>query len=629
MSIMSMRERSQGLTTKIIIGLIIIAFAFFGLGSITTFLTPVAKVATVNGEDVTVAEMEMAVERNRRIMLGQGATPESIDEDALRSDVLQSLVSRKLLTQAVEDLGITASDASIDASLLKTEAFQVAGVFDPNQYRLVLANAGYNPLSYREELRIDQAVGQLAEAVRASAFLTDSETNRVLALSRQTRDVAYMTFRKDTVAPDVIVEPGEAEAYYEENPNLFFSEEMVDIEFVTLSRSQMMADVTVTEEALRDFYAMRLDLYSSKERRQIAHILIAISDDRDKASALAEIEAIQQALAEGQAFEILAEERSDDPGSAMNGGDLGYAEPDIFVAPFEAAAFALSSVGEVSPPVETEFGFHLIRLTALEPSQVEDFEVVRGDVDTAFRQEAVRERYIEKMSELDELAFEDEDLTGIETQLGLTIEQRAGVSRQDDTGIMSESAVKAAVFSPDLLIDGNNSAVIETSDGEAIVVRVSAYQESRLKPFELVEADIVDRLKTERASTLVQSQAEQAVAMLESGDITRVVADQFDLEWSVAGAMTRYETELPKALVEKAFALPKPAKAAKSVGLAVLDSGDVAVVSVTNVNNPATAEFAGENQAVSQLLANQRGGLEFQALQTSLQQLSDVDGAGL
>jgi len=404
---------------------------------------------------------------------------------------------------------------------------------------------------------------------------------------------------------------------------------MVDIEFVTLSRSQMMADVTVTEEALRDFYAKRLDLYSSKERRQIAHILIAISDDRDKASALAEIEAIQQALAEGQAFEMLAEERSDDPGSAMNGGDLGYAEPDIFVAPFEAAAFALSSVGEVSPPVETEFGFHLIRLTALEPSQVEDFEVVRGDVDTAFRQEAVRERYIEKMSELDELAFEDEDLTGIETQLGLTIEQRAGVSRQDDTGIMSESAVKAAVFSPDLLIDGNNSAVIETSDGEAIVVRVSAYQESRLKPFELVEADIVDRLKTERASTLVQSQAEQAVAMLESGDITRVVADQFDLEWSVAGAMTRYETELPKALVEKAFALPKPAKAAKSVGLAVLDSGDVAVVSVTNVINPATAEFAGENQAVSQLLANQRGGLEFQALQTSLQQLSDVDGAGL
>ena len=210
MSIMSMRERNQGITTKIIIGLIIIAFAFFGLGSITTFLTPVAKVATVNGEDVTSAEMEVAVERNRRMMLQQGMTPETIDEDALRQEVLETLITRTLLTQAVEGLGLTASDASLDKALLETDVFQVNGVFDPNQYRLVLASAGYNPLSYREDLRIDQSLGQLAEAIQASAFITSAESERTSSLSRQTRDVAYMTFTAEAVDEEVTL--GEDEA---------------------------------------------------------------------------------------------------------------------------------------------------------------------------------------------------------------------------------------------------------------------------------------------------------------------------------------------------------------------------------------------------------------------------------
>ena len=160
MSIMSMRERGQGFGTKVIIGLIIIAFACFGLGSITTFLTPVARVASVNGDDVTASEMEVAVERSRRMLMGQGMTPESLDEDELRANVLQSLITRKLLSQVVNELSLTASDASLDQSLMQTEVFQVSGSFDPNQYRLVLASAGYDPVTYREEIRLDEAVGQ-------------------------------------------------------------------------------------------------------------------------------------------------------------------------------------------------------------------------------------------------------------------------------------------------------------------------------------------------------------------------------------------------------------------------------------------------------------------------------------
>ena len=629
MSIMSMRERNQGITTKIIIGLIIIAFAFFGLGSITTFLTPVAKVATVNGEDVTSAEMEVAVERNRRMMLQQGMTPETIDEDALRQEVLETLITRTLLTQAVEDLGLTASDASLDKALLETEVFQVNGAFDPNQYRLVLASAGYNPLSYREDLRIDQSLGQLAEAIQASAFITSAESERTSSLSRQTRDVAYMTFTAEAVDAEVTLGEDEALEFYEDNRGQFFSEETVDIEYVQLSQAAMMAEVEVSNQMLESFYRDRLDVYTSAERRQIAHILVAVTDDKDMQTARQEVEDIQRALTNGEDFATLAEARSDDPGSAVNGGDLGYIEPGIFVAPFEAAALELTNVGEVSSPVETEYGVHLIRLTNLDPAEVSSFEAVAVEVEQAFREEAVRERFVEVMSELDELAFEDDDLSGIETQLNLNIQRMDAVTRQSNQGIFASAKIKDAVFSPDLLLDGNNSSVIETQTGEAFVVRVSAYQESSLKTFEMVEEEINQRLRAEKLAAMIRIKADEAVAMLDAGSTTRTVAEQFDVEWSVSGGMTRYQSDLPKTLVDQAFAMPKPSSGLKSVGLAELSNTEVAVISITNVNNPEPiVDPIGGTNPLAQFLASQRGSQEFQAFQASLEQLGQIQGSG-
>jgi len=280
MSIMSMRERGQGFGTKVIIGLIIIAFAFFGLGSITTFLTPVARVASVNGDDVTASEMEVAVERNRRMLMGQGMTPESLDEDELRANVLQSLITRKLLSQVVDELSLTASDASLDQSLMETEVFQVNGSFDANQYRLVLASAGYDPVTYREELRLDEALGQLSEAIQGSSFMTDAEMLRTTSLTRQTRDVTYITFNAQNLETDLTVDPGSVQDYYDDNRDQFFTEEMIDIAYVQLAKADLMSAVDVTSEALQAFYTDRIDLYTQDEQRRIAHILIAVSEAR-------------------------------------------------------------------------------------------------------------------------------------------------------------------------------------------------------------------------------------------------------------------------------------------------------------------------------------------------------------
>ena len=627
MSIMSMRERGQGFGTKVIIGLIIIAFAFFGLGSITTFLTPVARVASVNGDDVTASEMEVAVERNRRMLMGQGMTPESLDEDELRANVLQSLITRKLLSQVVDELSLTASDASLDQSLVQTEVFQVNGSFDANQYRLVLASAGYDPVTYREELRLDEALGQLSEAIQGSSFMTDAELLRTTSLSRQTRDVTYITFNARDLETDLEVDPLSVQDYYDDNLDQFFTEETIDVAYVQLAKSDLMDAVDVTPEALQTFYADRIDLYTQDEQRRIAHILIAVSEDQDRDAAMAQIIEIQSELAAGKPFSELAKTFSEDPGSAAAGGDLGIAERGIFVAPFEAAAFELAAAGEISPPIETEFGFHLIQLSELVPAAVTAFDVVAESVEQAYREEAVKEDYIASMSELDEMAFEDSDLEGISDQLGLEIVELRGQNRASNTGILSNAAVKDALFSPDLMIDGNNSAVIELNDGAAVVVRVTGYAESILKPFEAVTAEIETTLKQIKATGLAQSLALEVVARLQAGEITRAVAEAYGVEWSVKTGMTRYQSDVPQALRTQAFALPKPSSNAKSVGIAQLDDGDVAVVSVTRVRNPEDSSIPGmENQAISQLLENQLGGLEFQRFQSSLQKLGDIQG---
>ena len=546
MSIMSMRERGQGFGTKVIIGLIIIAFAFFGLGSITTFLTPVARVASVNGDDVTASEMEVAVERNRRMLMGQGMTPESLDEDELRANVLQSLITRKLLSQVVDELSLTASDASLDQSLVQTEVFQVNGSFDANQYRLVLASAGYDPVTYREELRLDEALGQLSEAIQGSSFMTDAELLRTTSLSRQTRDVTYITFNARDLETDLEVDPLSVQDYYDDNLDQFFTEETIDVAYVQLAKSDLMDAVDVTPEALQTFYADRIDLYTQDEQRRIAHILIAVSEDQDRDAAMAQIIEIQSELAAGKPFSELAKTFSEDPGSAAAGGDLGIAERGIFVAPFEAAAFELAAAGEISPPIETEFGFHLIQLSELVPAAVTAFDVVAESVEQAYREEAVKEDYIASMSELDEMAFEDSDLEGISDQLGLEIVELRGQNRGSNTGILSNAAVKDALFSPDLMIDGNNSAVIELNDGAAVVVRVTGYAESILKPFEAVTAEIETTLKQIKATGLAQSLALEVVARLQAGEITRAVAEAYGVEWSVKTDMTRYQSDVRK-----------------------------------------------------------------------------------
>lgn len=624
MSIQSMRDSSEGVIAKILVGLIIVVFALFGFGSITTYLAPVPKVATVNGEDVTQQDMEMAVERSRRLLRAQGQSVTDIDEDALRQEVLQSLIDRKLLSVAAEDLGLYVSDAVLDQDIVSTDAFQIDGVFSPEQFQMLIGGAGFTPLSYRAEMRVDKKLQQLATAIQGSAFFTPDEVKRSSALAQQTRDIAFLRIDVDGLLPDIDVSAEEIETYYANHPAEFMTEETVDLAYLELRRADMMDDVEVEEAELEAFYEQTKAIYSVAENRRVAHILVEANDEVSDEEAKVKIDGIYQRILEGESFADLAKAESDDPGSAEQGGDLGFTGPGSYVEEFENAAFGLD-LNQMSEPVKTEFGYHLIKVLGIEAARVPDFAEVRNEVEEEFRAAQAEEMFVSRSVELSELAFEAGDLEGPAVDLGLEIKTTGPVSRDVTEGIAANEAVMDAAFSPDVLLDGNNSRLIEITPNHHVVVRVREHSPQEVRTLATVEADVRDILAREKATAIAEQQAQEIVEMLEDGSVTRFVADRFGLTWEVVAAAGRNQIGLERKINVEAFKLARPPEGTKSVGYTLLPDGDAAVISVTNVQNKPRSDVSDEElKSLGRILANQRGGFEYSEFRDNLAAMGEV-----
>mgnify|MGYP001287267378 CR=1 FL=1 len=624
MAIQRMRDQSDGIVAKIIVGLIIVVFALFGFGSITTFLAPVAKVATVNGADISQQEMEIAVERNRRIMLAQDVAPGDIDEDALRGDVLRTLINRELLSQQTVALDLEFSDSALDAEIVTTEIFQTEGVFDPQQFQRVISSVGYTPTSYREEIRLDKEFGQINSAIRGSAFMTKESVQRAGSLAQQTRDIAYLRADVDQLFDKVVVDENEVQAYYDANTDEYFSEETVDIEYLELKLKDLLPDVEFEESELVAFYDDTRDIYTENERRKAAHILIEVSDEVSESAAKESVDAIYARIVDGEDFATLAKEFSTDQGSAEQGGELGFGEAGTYVEEFEAALNNLS-ISQVSKPVLTEFGYHIIKLLDLEEEKVPTLDEIRPRIEEDFRESLAADIFVTKSARLDELAFESQDLADPAADLDLEIKTTGHVSRKAGNGIAATPGVMEAAFSADVLLDGNNSGVIEINSNKHVVVRIKEHRASEVKPVDTVSVTIRDLLLREKATKLAESQVKEMVSMLEGGSITRYVADQYGLKWEVTGEARRNHPGMDVDINRGAFSLPKPQPGKKSVGYALLADGDAAAISVTNVSNKSDDETGDVEQAsLARILGDRQGTLDYQDFQDSQNQSADI-----
>ncbi|MEH6471946.1 MAG: SurA N-terminal domain-containing protein [Halopseudomonas sp.] len=619
----NLRESSQGIIAKIIVGFIIVTFALWGVDSLVGLASDPGAPVTVNGVDISEAEIQNAIEMQRRQLIsqmGENLDPSMLEDNILRGMVVEGLIEQSLLLQSAKQQGLSVSTQTMDQIILNTREFQVEGRFDREQFNAMLRNAGLSPMMYRDLLRKELLMGQEQSAIAATAFTLADEAKQIAAIDRQTRDIQFQLVKLADVVDEVAISDAEVAEYYQSNQAGFMSPEQVSLDYIELNRTDLTADVAIDEAELQTQFEQLLADFEGQEARDAAHILIAISDERDAAQAKTEAEALYQQINQGGDFVALAKQHSDDTGSAVDGGALGMVEQGVMVAAFEEALFAMQS-GEVSAPVETEFGYHLIKLNSIEKAPPPSFDDVRFELEIAQRERLSEARFVELSEQLADLSFSASDLQEPSEQLQLAIKSTALFGREGgEDSFSSHPRVLKAAYSDDVLSQGHNSELIELDRDRVAVIRMKQHQSAQAQQLTQVSDQIVALLKQQKAEQLVMDRAEVILA-----EAKNLAAEQLKTApWQQQAKVARSESSLDAEQVKALFKMAKPAEGEISWEVVKLTDGSAAVVGLSAVHLGAEMEQPAL-LAMSGYLANRKGQADYAAVIQNLKSTADVE----
>ncbi|MGR6873849.1 SurA N-terminal domain-containing protein [Pseudomonas sp. HK3] len=542
----AIRDGSKGVAAKIIVGLIILTFALFGIESIVALGGGEDAPAEVNGEEITEYQVQQMVEMQKRrfqAQFGENFDPSMIKDEMLRESAVESLINETLFKQAATKSGVYFSDAAIDQIILQSPEFQVGGQFNRDSYDLALRSAGFTRSTYRELLRTSLSTQQAQNAWQGTSFATPFEAKLAAKLESQERNFSYVEFLLADAKKSIQVSDDDIAKHYEENTAQFMTQDKVSINYVELKRDSLAKNVSIDEDEVAERYSEMEAQAASKKEFRAAHILL-LSNDEAAQKIMTEIKG---KLASGQSFEELAKEYSEDDTSKFAGGDLGFATDEIYEDAFAQTLTSLEKE-QVSEVVETRDGLHLIKLLDVRQPEVASFAELKDSIATSLRQEAVQVEYLEALETLKDEAFSSNSIDAPAQSLGLTVKSEGPFSEAGGKGVAANREVVMAAFSDVVLNEGTNSEVIELNDGHAVVVHLNEFIESTAKPLADVSAQIKEQLTNRKATEQVEEQAKQALANANAGEFTG--------SWVSVNNKTRQFTGVDAKVVTAAFALP-------------------------------------------------------------------------
>ncbi|MDO8695746.1 MAG: SurA N-terminal domain-containing protein [Pseudomonas sp.] len=605
------RDKSQGWIAKTIIGVIVVLMAFTGVEAIFQATSNSQDAAEVNGEAISQNELAQAADLQRRQMmqrLGKDFDASLLDDKMLKDAALKGLIERKILLQSAADAGFSLSPAALDQVILQIPAFQEGGKFNADLFDQRIRQQGFTRMQFRQALEKDILASQLQAGVAGSGFVTDEEIQAFARLEKQTRDFATLALKADPKA--VKLSDEQLQAYYNEHNSQFMSQEQVVLEYIELKKAAFFDQVDVNDEDLQGAY--QKEIAGLAEQRQAAHILLDVSDKLSDAQARAQIEVLKQRLDQGEDFAKLAKEFSKDPGSAAKGGDLGYAAPGVYDPAFEEALYALKQ-DEVSAPVRSQFGWHLIKLLGVQAPQVPSFASLKDKLVNDLKAQQVEARFVEVSKELEDAAFEASDLSQPAQEHGLQVKTSAAFGREGGVGVTANRQVIQAAFSQEVLEDSANSGAIELDPETVVVLRVKEHRKPALLPFAEVSAGIREQLTVDLASEAVKAKGEALLTSLREGK-TPVAQAQNGQTWKLVEAATRNQEGVDPLILQQVFRMPKPATADKPSFVGVsLASGDFVLVRLNGVNTPVEALNDEEKAMYRRFLTSRSGQQDFAA----------------
>lgn len=620
----NIRNNTQGLIAKIFVGFIVFVFAIFGLDSIVGTIVNINSTVSVNG----VAIDELAIEsESQRITqdllssLGAQIDISSIDTTQFREQAINNLVERELLLQTAIENGMLISSSTLDRQIAQTPDFQVNGVFSNERARALLASFGLTPASYRASLQQQGLLNQMLDAYSTSSFATQAEMENLARINEEKRNFRNIRISAADLAQTQVITEEELSQYYDANSALFMQGERVSLEYLELNKNDLLAEVEITEEQIQAQYAAELSTLQAQTERRASHILLQAGDELDEA--LAQAQELKNRIDNGESFEDLAAEFSIDGGSAQFGGDVGYTTGETFAEEFEAALSQLE-LNEVSDPVRTQFGVHLIKLTEITENEGPSLEESRERIERELQDQAVEDIYIARAEELNNLSFESIDLQEPANILELDIQTTELFDSAGGIGIASNADVIAAAFGADVQ-EGLNSELIALDESRSVVIRLLESREPELKTLVEVRGEIESTLRRQKAEEQAASLGETYLNNLNNGqNIDNLLAVQ-GLEWNRGQNLSRTSPGLEPEIRQLVFSMSKPEGDPLIQGQQ-LASGDYIIAELQEVIPGSLEEMSEENRlALQNYLMQLTANSDFTAYMTGIEADADIE----
>lgn len=615
----SIRSHAQGWIAWVIVGLIILTFALFGIDQYARG-DKVVVVAEVNGEDITGNAFLTLYNRQKTRLQEQFGDmyDQVVKDEELREQVLDSLVESEVVRQWAKNNGMTISNQQLASAIHSASVFQQDGQFSEKVYEEVLLRNGLNIARFEYEQRQFLLENQFRSLINSSRFATDYEVNQLAELQGQERNVSYLRIDQRPFLKTVQVTDEQVNAVYQANLTDYVEPEKVSVDYIDLSQAEIAKGIEVNDDIVKAYYEENKSMFTLPEKRHAKHILISLEADTPEAEAAAQatLAEVQAKIAAGESFEELAKIYSKDPGSATSGGDLGSFEQGMMVPEFDEAVFSME-IGQVSQPIKTDFGYHLIKLEGIDAKKSQPFETVKAEVTQQYKMQEAERQYFELLEQLNTIVYEQTDsLEPAADALGLKVQTSEMFSRAggpDD--ILSNAKVQLAAFSEELLKEHLNSAAIELSANRSVVIRVNQHQEARQKSLDEVSAGIKEQLVREAAIKQAAALGQTLLAKVEAGENPESLM-QSGVEWNTAGWVARNSQTLLPQMVTEVFKVAKPEEGKASWGSFQLSTGDTVLLRVSAIRiAPLDDEQkAPLRAAFSELFANAQNEAHLKAL---------------
>lgn len=548
------RSYAQTKAAKIILALILVPFALFGIDSYLNQAGNNLSIAKVNGYKIALPEYNRAIEnvRNRIMSEGKKVDPAMFDSFEFKESVIDGLITKQLLNNDIKKSRFRITDQQLSQYIIGMPEFQKDGKFSQEIYDKVLQNNQLTPKKFEESIRNDLLIQQVRDGLQKLTFIPPNNLAETLKATSQQREISVAEFKTKEYMTKANIAEKDMQAFYDQNKSKFLAPEQVKAEFVVFSLANILPTINVTEDEIKSFFKANADKYQNQQQREASHILIAASKNAppaEKAKAKAKAEdLLNQIRKNPKQFEELAKKYSQDPESAKKGGDLGSFGRGMMVKPFDDAVFSMK-VNEISNIVESDFGYHIIKLTKI-IGEGGGFDAMRPQIKAELIYQKGQEKFAALAEEFSNKVYEQSSsLDAVSKRFNLPIQKTDWISRNDSDKFFKNEALMSALYSKESIKDHRNTEAIEVTPNNLISARVVDYKAQSTKPFADVRKNIEDYLKFESAKKMVASEGEVALKSLTNAS--------HKIDWQPATLVDRKNTKgLSDAVVNHAYKMP-------------------------------------------------------------------------